>query len=217
MLVSSRSYEEYVAFFALTEEDLAGLILDCSAGASSFTAVAASHGANVLAVDPAYSDPAALLDSATGSQRRGDAILEQHDSRFEWTWYGTPQRRREMRATALNDFVRDFQEHPSRYKAGALPRLPLEDRAFDLALCSHLLFTWSDTFDERWHREGITELLRVARELRVFPLVRQGDGAPVPFLSRIIETLREDGYHAQVQPVPYTFQRGASEMLRVSR
>jgi hypothetical protein len=54
------------------------------------------------------------------------------------------------------------------------PDLPFRDDVFELALCSHLLFTWSDAFDEEWHRQALADLLRVAREVRVFPLVVQG-------------------------------------------
>jgi hypothetical protein len=86
----------------------------------------------------------------------------------------------------------------------------------DLALCSHLLFTWADRFDEHRHRAALTELARVARrEVRVYPLVVQGTGDPVPFLDGLRADLHAAGLPSTLQPVPYRFQRGADRMLVV--
>jgi hypothetical protein len=71
------------------------------------------------------------------------------------------------------------------------------------------LFTWSDVFDVHWHRRALAELVRVTRrEVRVFPLVVQGTGEPVPFLGQLKAEL-----NARIVTVPYSFQRGANEML----
>ena len=217
MLVTSRSFEEYQAFFALAPDDLAGRVLDCSAGASGFAAVANARGGRVTAVDPAYGRPAELLDTVEASVAGGAAILADHEERFVWTWYGTPERRAALRAEASAAFVADLRDHPDTYVPGALPGLPFADEAFDLALCSHLLFTWSDVLGEEWHEQALLDLLRVAREVRVFPLVVQGTGESVPFLPGLVDRLREHGHRADVVDVPYEFQRGAHEMLRVSR
>ena len=56
MIVSSRSFEEYTAFFGLDPTNLPASILDCSAGASSFTVEAYRRGVRAVAVDPAYRD-----------------------------------------------------------------------------------------------------------------------------------------------------------------
>jgi ubiquinone/menaquinone biosynthesis C-methylase UbiE len=84
-----------------------------------------------------------------------------------------------MRRRAREAFTDDYQHHPGGYVPGSLPNLPFSDRCFDLALCSHFLFTWSDVFDEAWHETSLLELSRVAAEVRVFPLVVQGSGAAV--------------------------------------
>jgi len=58
------------------------------------------------------------------------------------------ERRRTLRESALDAFSTDRQS-PHRYVPAQLPELPFADNAFDLALCSHLLFTWSDVLDGR--------------------------------------------------------------------
>jgi SAM-dependent methyltransferase len=214
VLVTSRWFLEHQAVFALTPADLAGRILDCSAGASGFAAAASASGGRVTAVDPAYgTDREILLTEASASSAQGDAIVTDNEDRFIWTWYGSRGRRDELRRDALAAFTADLQAHPETYVPGALPELPFGNDAFDLALCSHLLFTWSDVFDEEWHDRALLELLRVASEVRVFPLVVQGTENPVPFLPRVLDRLRGHGYRVEVTGVPYEFQRGANEML----
>lgn len=216
VLVTSRSFSEYEAFFALEPDDLNGRILDCCAGASGFAAEATARGIQVTAADPAYRSTIETLGpEAMASNQQGSAILDQHDDRFTWSWYGTPERRNAMRRAALAAFLDDIRAAPDRYVAAALPDLPFPDRAFNLALCSHLLFTWADIFDERWHLAALTELLRVASEVRVFPLVLQGTGEPVPFLPALVEQIGADGYRVEIETVPYEFQIGANKMLRL--
>jgi len=218
VLVTSRSYAEYEAFFALTPADLAGTVLDCSAGASGFAAVANSRGGRVTAVDPAYAAGVAgvLAESASGTSR-GAAIIGDHEDRFVWSWYGSPEARDELRTGARAAFEHDLRARPGSYVAGALPGLPFADGAVDLALCSHLLFTWSDVLGEQWHDAALTELLRVARQVRVFPLVVQGTGDAVPFLPRLLDRLRDRGHRVDVVRVGYEFQRGADRLLVVTR
>ncbi len=218
MLVTSRSFAEYEAFFALTAADARRAVLDCSAGASGFAAVANARGGRVTAVDPAYSlGREALAAAARASLTTGGAVVDDHEDRFTWRWYGSRERRDELRRGALAAFLDDLRERPTTYVAGSLPDLPFAGGAFDLALCSHLLFTWSDVFDEAWHEAALVEMLRVAREVRVFPLVVQGTGDPVPFLPSVLDRLRASGCRAEVVDVPYEFQRGGRRMLRVVR
>ncbi|MEV4312056.1 methyltransferase domain-containing protein [Actinocrispum sp. NPDC049592] len=211
MLITSRSAAEYTAMFDLP--DLSGVpVLDCCAGASSFAAESAGE---VVACDPGYRNGyASLADEVEAGLRGVEGIIDDHRDDFVWSWYGDRDRRIELRRTAARLFLDDVRDNANRYVAGALPCLPFANKSFDVALCSHLLFTWSDVFDEDWHRRALAELVRVARrEVRVFPLVVQGTGAPVPFLPRLLDEL---GPAAEVVKVPFCFQRGADEMLRIS-
>jgi len=200
--------------FDLAPADVAGSVLDCCAGGSSF---AAETGGRVIAADPAYAlGFDALARRLRSAVRDGDEIIEQHRDRFEWDWYGTPARRAQMRATAAETFLADMREHPERYVAGALPGLPLASGCADLVLCSHLLFTWSDRLGEDWHRRAVAELVRVARhQVRIFPLVVQGSGRPVAFLDRLRAELHAAGHRTNLRDVPYRFQRGADRMLLI--
>ena len=108
------------------------------------------------------------------------------------------------------------EKKQGRYLAGALPSLPFEDGNFELALCSHVLFLYEEHFSLEFHQQAILEMLRVAREVRVFPLLNL-QGARSCFLEPVIESFRRDGFSVTVLKVPYEFQRGGNQMMKLSR
>jgi SAM-dependent methyltransferase len=213
--VTSRAYDEYVAFFDLQPDALTGKrVLDCSAGASSFVSRLCRQGIHAVAADPAYDMPRdRLADTAAAGLRDGNAIAAQFPDRFTWRWYGSIEARQKMRSRALAEFLLDLGERPERYVPASLPTLPFEDRVFDLGVCSHLLFTWADQLGYDWHLASLRELMRVADEVRVFPTVLQGAGDPVPFWDELMAQLRDEGATVEVRRVDYEFQVGARELL----
>ena len=215
MLLTSRSFAEYEAMFDLDEQVLDGRVLDCCAGASSFVAEHVARGGDGLAVDPAYAwNGAALASAARNGLGGGTQIIDQHPDTFVWDWYGTVGRREAMRREAAGAFLVDVGHNPGRYVAAALPQLPLAGQSVDVALCSHLLFTWSEQLGHQWHLAALREMLRVVRrEIRVYPLVVQGTGAKVPFLDQVLGQLQGDGHDVELRRVPDEFQRGADSML----
>jgi len=92
--------------------------------------------------------------------------------------------------------------------------LPFPDGAFDLALCSHLLFLYSEHLSEDFHVASIEELCRVAKEARLFPLLELGSRK-----SRHVEAvhtrLTDAGYVVSIRTVPYEFQRSGNQMMRL--
>jgi SAM-dependent methyltransferase len=215
VLVTSRSYDEYLAMFALQPGGLSGLrVLDCSAGASSFVTNARRAGCVAVAVDPAYAlAKDALAQTAGADNSSGAGIAVANADRFTWSWYGGREQRDRMRARALAEFVLDVAVAGGRYVAAALPQLPFRDLSFDLALCSHLLFTWADQLGRGWHLAALRELSRVAREVRVFPTLVQGRGDLVPFWPELMADLAATGIRAETRRVDYEFQVGGNQML----
>jgi SAM-dependent methyltransferase len=204
--------------FDLDSSDLSASLVDCSAGVAGFTAEAGRRGTRVVAVDPAYALAREEL-ARLGNEDlvRGSAIAAEHPDGFTFDWYGTPERRLSMRTRSLAQFLPDLVMHPERYVAAQLPQLPFRDDAFDLAVCSHLLFTWADQLGLDWHRAALLELTRVSRQVRVFPTVVQGAGAPVPFWDELMADLVSTGLRTELRPVPYKFQVTATHMRVVTR
>jgi len=121
-----------------------------------------------------------------------------------------------VRMAAMSTFLDDYEQgrREGRYVVAGLPSLPFADGAFDLALCSHFLFLYSQQRDAAFHVESMRELCRVAREVRVFPLLALG-GHRSPHLDSVGATLTDHGRHVTIEWVAYEFQRGGNEMLRV--
>jgi len=103
-----------------------------------------------------------------------------------------------------------------RYLVAALPKLPFNNGEFDLALCSHLLFLYSAQLSADFHLASMLEMLRVAQEVRVFPLLDLDLQRSV-HLDPVIAELRSANFYAEIVDVPYIFQKGGGQMLRVVR
>ena len=118
----------------------------------------------------------------------------------------------------MDAFLADYDDgrRERRYVNAALPSLPFADGAFDKALCSHFLFLYSQQFTLDFHIAAIQELRRVAREVRVFPLLALG-GQPSAYVGPTVEELRRGGDRVSIEVVPYEFQRGGNQMMRVMR
>jgi hypothetical protein len=59
-------------------------------------------------------------------------------------------------------------------------------------------------------------MARVAREVRIFPLLMLGN-APSTHVEPVRAELDRLGYRHEVRKVPYEFQKGGDEMLVVRR
>lgn len=119
---------------------------------------------------------------------------------------------------AMREFLTDFElgKLEGRYLPEELPHLPFADDSFDLALCSHLLFTYSGQLSTEFHCHAMLEMCRVAKEVRAFPLLDHG-GQLSCHVEAVCRALKCHGYSAAIEAVEYEFQRGGHEMLRVWR
>ena len=205
--------------FALTSGDLSGSILDCAAGPASFNAELTSEGHEVISCDPLYSLTADEIRARIDSTH-DTVVANARAARNEFVWHEitSPEVLGEVRMAAMQRFLADFSGglREERYLDQALPHLYFRDDEFDLALCSHFLFTYSDQLSADFHVAAIQEMCRVASEARVFPLLK-GYGGPSPHLKPVVGTLRERGYEAEIREVPYEFQRGGDRMLAVKK
>lgn len=212
-----RRYGEYAAFFALRGDE--GSILDCGAGPSSFAAEAHQQGLDVIALDPLYvCDGEAIRARFEATCAPMMAGLRAARHRFVWSRYASPENIESLRREALSRFLQDYEtgRTAGRYIAASLPELPLADQQFDLALVSHFLFLYGDTLSAAFHIAALEELLRVAGEVRVFPLLNL-DGGPSSHLPVVIAHFARRHVKAELVPVDFEFQRGATRMLKLWR
>ena len=214
-----RSFDEYVAMFALTEADLGKAILGCGDGPASFNAVLTRRGGRIVSVDPLYRFSQGEIRDRI--RQTCAEILEQtrkNVHEFIWTTIKSVEELGRLRMAAMEEFLSDYPAGvmEKRYVDGELPRLPFPDGAFDLALCSHLLFLYSEQLSEDFHVESIKELCRVAREVRIFPLLELGSRKS-RHVEAVYARLTAEGYCVSIRTVPYEFQRGGNQMMAVKR
>lgn len=212
-----RSFEEYQKMFALPADASNLRILGCGDGPASFNCEATRHGWSVVSCDPIYRfDVNQLRERINATSLE---ILEQtrrNAKSFIWDSIRSVEELGQMRMATMDEFLHDFPEgrNAGRYIDAELPCLPFEFRSFDLAICSHLLFLYTDHLGLTFHLQSIEEMCRVASEVRIFPLLRL-DTVPSPFVDAVIAHFGNDRFNVSVEQVPYEFQRGGNKMLRI--
>jgi len=92
--------------------------------------------------------------------------------------------------------------------------LPFAAGTFELAVCSHFLFLYSDILPLWFHEQSIDGLLRVAREVRIFPLLTY-NGDACEFVEPIVERFTKAGRTVSLEQVPYEFQRGGNKVMKI--
>lgn len=210
-----RSFDEYREIFSLTDSDLSKYILGCGDGPACFNADLSAAGGRVVSVDPSY------CFNADQFRSRIDEVYEQimpqmqiNKDRYIWKSIASVEVLGEIRKQAMEKFLIDFEQGKTdqRYIEASLPRLDFEDQQFDLALCSHYLFLYSEQVGLQEHLDSIAELCRVAKEVRVYPLLAL-DGNLSPHLNEVMSRQRELGITSSLVDVNYQFQKGANQML----
>ena len=203
--------------FRLTGQDLSGGVLDCGGGPASFTAEVTAAGFRAVCADPIYACPASDI-RARFEQAAGSILAQVQATPDDWTWtfHRNPDDLLAYRRAVLDAFLADYETglREGRYVAGELPSLPFPAGSFGVAVCSHLLFLWSDLLSTDFHIRSVRELCRVAREVRVFPLLSL-NRKPSAHLDGVRSAVETDGWASEVVGVDYELQRGANQMLRV--
>lgn len=212
-----RSLSEYRRMFDMSERDMAAKILGCGDGPASFNAEMSALGHAAVSCDPIYA-----FSKEQIARRVEDTyapIVEQvrlNAQRYVWTEFRDPDDLGRHRLATMRAFLADFDagRAAERYLPDALPALSFGDGQFDLALCSHLLFLYSEQLSLEFHEAAVRELCRVAREVRIFPLLAL-DCRPSPYIEPILDRMHQAGFAAEIARVPYEFQAGGDRMMRI--
>jgi hypothetical protein len=167
-------------------------------------------------------DPLYGADSSQIRQRieaTFDEVLDQtrrNADEFVWESITSVDELAVLRKSAMEAFLADYDQGKAagRYVEGELPALPFPNRSFDIAVCSHFLFLYSDQLGEAFHVKAVHDLCRVALEVRIFPLLALGS-RPSPYVDMLVEAARNSGCDVSIEMVPYEFQRGGNQMMRI--
>lgn len=214
-----RSFNEYKLMFDLSPEDLQQRILGVGDGPASFNTEGTEQGHSIISIDPIYQF------SGEEIKQRFDTVVDNiinqiinTPNNWVWSYHKNPQELKASRIKTTETFVRDYDrgKQEGRYLTQELPSLNFSDRSFDLALCSHFLFLYSAQYDYEFHLAAIKEMVRVSKEVRIFPLLNLMQEVS-PYLDNIVEYFAGLGYYTKVAKVPYELQPGGNKMLKIER
>lgn len=213
-----RSYDEYISMFSLSPSELKESILGCSDGPASFNSILTKQKGSIISVDPLYSCTKDQIKKRIAETY--ETVLEQtrkNQNEFVWSNISSVEELGKIRMSAMNEFIRDFDKgkKEKRYINASLPQLPFKDKRFNIALCSHFLFLYSEQLTEKFHFESIKELCRVAQIVKIFPVLELGSVRSRHFES-IINKLKEENYRVELKKVAYEFQKGGNELLEIT-
>ncbi len=214
-----RSLGEYRRMFHLNETALRGSILGVGDGPASFNAEMTAQGYAVISVDPLYEFSYAQI-----RQRIDETYATVIDQMwpildmYVWDEFGDPNGLGQHRLATMDRFLTDYERGVAqgRYVIGELPQLDFGDSQFALALCSHLLFLYTEQLSYAFHLAAVKEMCRVADEVRIFPLLDLAVQRS-RYLDPLCAELMQQGYRAEIVRVNYEFQRGGNQLLVVSK
>ncbi|MFM7602211.1 MAG: SAM-dependent methyltransferase [Pseudanabaena sp.] len=210
-----RSRTEYELMFALTEIDRLKSIIGIGDGPASFNAEMTTSGYQVTSIDPIYQFTSAEIKSRFDACI--DGIIEQvrnSPNNWVWSYHKSPDDLRANREKAIALFLKDFDRGKieGRYLNAELPKLEFQEKQFELALCSHFLFLYSEHLSFEFHLESIRELCRIAEEVRIFPLLNLAQ-ARSPYIDQICGTLAKESIRSEIIQVPYELQKGGNQAI----
>ena len=210
-----RAKAEYELMFAMSDCDRNKSIIGIGDGPASFNAEMTAAGYQVTSIDPIY--------QFTGTEIKirfdacVDSIIEQvrnTPDNWIWSYHKSPDDLRANRENAIAIFLEDYDHGKiaGRYLNAALPKLDFQAQQFQLALCSHFLFLYSEHLSFEFHLDSIRELCRIAEEVRIFPLLNLAQ-LRSPYIDEICSILAKEGISSEIIQVPYELQKGGNQAI----
>lgn len=209
--------DEYQEMFDLTAEEMQGSILEYGCGPSAINASLHETSSHIISCDPLFAlDKSTLSTKVSLVYEDMAAKVQQEAGKFDFTRYGSFEQLIEKRKQGIAAFFADFERGRTdkRYLPVNDYQLPFADFSFDFALSSHYLFADLDDQDVEFHLQVIRELARVAKEVRIFPLIDRHN-QPSPVLGPVLLGLQQENYGTEVREVRYHLQAEDNAMLRV--
>lgn len=213
-----RNFREYQRMFMLSEDDLKGKIAGFGDGPACFNRELTERGGSVTSFDVIYQF------SKEDIEKRIDEVrvevmeqMRQNADNYVWTDIRSLDELENVRMSAMKRFLEDYDKGRAegRYICHELPdRLPFEEDHFDLGLSSHFLLMYT-ALGYDFHIAAMTEMLRVCREIRIFPIVDL-DAEKTELTSKVIAHFREN-FRVDIVKTDYEFQKGDNKMLVIEK
>lgn len=213
-----RNLNEYRSMFLLSDNDMRKKIAGFGDGPASFNSEATQQGGAITSFDPIYQFSKAEIEQRIEEVRV--TVMQQmreNVDNYVWTHIKNPDDLENTRMSAMRKFLSDYEigKAEERYVYHELPNpLPYEADAFDIGLSSHFLLMYT-ALGYDFHIASMTEMLRVCREIRVFPIVDL-DANKTDLIENVIGYFKKD-YKVRIVKTGYEFQKGDNMLLIISK
>ncbi len=209
-----RNLSEYRLMFRLTDDDMKKKIAGFGDGPASFNCEATARGFSATSFDPIYQFCENELRNRI-SQIRPTVMRQVRENSDNYVWKNikSPEELEHIRISAMEQFLSDYENGKAqkRYIAHELPaKLPCCDGSFDIGLSSHFLLLYPDLGYD-FHIGAITEMLRVCKEVRIFPIVDL-DANKTELTKNVTDYFKRD-YCVEILQTTYEFQKGGDKLL----
>lgn len=213
-----RNINEYASMFQLDENDKTKKIAGFGDGPASFNYEATEAGYYITSFDPIYQFSKDALEKRILEVR--DVVMQQmaeNQGNYIWTTIKGLDELEKVRMSAMKLFLSDYEKglNEGRYVYHELPnRLNYDDDSFDIGLSSHFLLMYTNLGYD-FHIKSMDEMLRVCKEIRIFPLVDL-DSNPADMITKVIEHYSKE-YTVEIKNTSYEFQKDANKLLIISK
>ncbi|MCR4643923.1 MAG: class I SAM-dependent methyltransferase [Oscillospiraceae bacterium] len=211
-----RNLAEYREMFLLRDADLQQQIAGFGDGPASFNHQVTMAGGHVTSFDPIYQFSREQLAQRI-EEVRAVVMQQMAENAGNYVWDRIPslEALEAVRMAAMRDFLEDYEQGRAekRYICHSLPeRVPFPDGSFDIGLSSHFLLLYT-TLGYDFHIAAITEMLRVCKEVRIFPLCDLDSNAS-EMIDAVIDRFSQT-HSVEIRKTGYEFQKGADRLLRI--
>ena len=213
-----RNLEEYSLMFGLDDSDMSKKIAGFGDGPACFNCEMTDKGGHVVSFDPIYQFSKEKIEKRIEEVRV--TVMEQmreNVDNYVWTHIKDLDTLEDIRMSAMRKFLSDYEQGKSegRYVFHELPdRLPYEQDSFDIGLSSHFLLMYT-SLGYDFHIQSITEMLRVCKEVRIFPIVDL-DANKTDLIKDVIDYFSRD-YNTSIVKTDYEFQKGDNKLLIIRK
>lgn len=213
-----RNMEEYKLMFRLNDNDMSKKIAGFGDGPACFNYEMTERGGNVTSFDPIYQFSRADIEKRI-EEVRVTVMQQMSENKDNYVWKNIKNcdELENIRMSAMKKFLSDYEKGKAegRYLYHELPnRLSYEDNYFDIGLSSHFLLMYT-ALGYDFHIASMEEMLRVCREIRIFPIVDL-DAAKTDLIENVIAYFRKN-YNVEIVKTEYEFQKGDNKLLIIKK
>ncbi len=212
-----RNIDEYREMFLLSDTDMKKLIAGFGDGPASFNYQATIAGSKVTSFDPIYQFSKEQLEKRIDEVK--SIVMKQMSENTEnyiWNKISSLEELEMVRMSAMKLFLDDYEQgkKDKRYIYHELPNeLPYPDNYFDIGLSSHFLLMYT-ALGYDFHISSISEMLRVCKQVRIFPLCDLDSNAS-EMIDNVISHFSKS-YKIEIKSTDYEFQKGANRLLLIN-